>query len=55
MFADKPVRKKALLDEKKYIHFTQWTHWDCFKGVTNDFIQKLEKLFISVRFWTNEP
>ena len=32
-----------MLDEKNiYIHFTQWTYWDCFKGVTHDFVQKLE-------------
>ena len=47
MSADHPVRKKASLDEKKYIHFTQWTYLDCFTGLTYDFVQKLEKFYLS--------
>ena len=47
MFADHPVRKKAFLDEKKYIRFTQWTYLDCFTGLTYDFVQKLEKFYLS--------
>ena len=48
MFADHPVRKKkAFLDEKKYIDFTQWTYLDCFTGLTYDSVQKLEKFYLS--------
>ena len=47
MFADHPVRKKVFLDEKKYIDFTQWTYLDCFTELTYDFVQKLEKFYLS--------
>ena len=47
MFADHPVRKKAFLHEKKCIDFTQWTYLDCFTGLTCDFVQKLEKFYLS--------
>ena len=54
MFVDLPVRKQAFLGEKD-IDFTQWTYWNCFKGVDPSFCQKIGNIFISVWFQTNEP
>ena len=49
MFADHPVRKKAFLDEKKNYRFytVDITYLDCFTGLTYDFVQKLEKFYLS--------
>ena len=43
MFFDLPVRKQAFLDEKISI-----LHSGQSKGLTHDFVQKLEKIHLSV-------
>ena len=52
MFADHPLRKKAFLEET--ISILHSGHIGIVsKGLTHDFVQKLEKFHLSL-IWTNE-